>query len=58
MGLIQWIQSFSTPFLDRFFQLVSILGEETIYIVLLGLIFWCVDKRYGYKLALPFCSAA
>jgi membrane-associated phospholipid phosphatase len=49
--LIKFIQSFSSPFLDRLFQLITFLGEESIYVIILGFIFWCKDKKYGYKLA-------
>ena len=54
MGIILFIQQFSSPFLDGFFQMVTMLGEEYFYIVLLALVFWCVDKRYGYKLSFAF----
>ncbi len=54
MGIIQFIQSFNSPFLDGFFQAVTILGEEYFYIVALSLVFWCIDKRYGYKLSFAF----
>jgi len=29
-------------------------GEEYFYIVMLALVFWCIDKRYGYKLSFAF----
>lgn len=42
---INWIQSFNTPFLDLFFEAVTMLGEEMFYIVVLGLFYWCVNKE-------------
>lgn len=54
MEVIKFLQSFSSPSLDSFFQMVTMLGEESIYIILLCLIFWCIDKKYGYKLAFIF----
>lgn len=54
MGIILFLQGFASPFLDAFFQFVTMLGEEYFYIVLLVLVFWCVDKRYGYKLSFAF----
>ena len=54
MEIIKFIQTFSSPFLDNFFQTVTMLGEEYFYIVLLSLVFWCIDKRYGYKLSFAF----
>lgn len=54
LEIIKFIQSFSSPFLDKFFELATIFGEEYIYIFILGIIFWCIDKKYGYKLAFAF----
>lgn len=54
MEIIKFIQSFASPFLDGFFQVVTMLGEEYFYIVMLALIFWCIDKRFGYKLSFAF----
>ncbi len=54
MEIIKFIQSFASPFLDGFFQTVTMLGEEYFYIVILALVFWCIDKRYGYKLSFAF----
>jgi membrane-associated phospholipid phosphatase len=56
--IIKFVQSFSSPFWDNVFQVITNLGEESIYIVILGFIFWCVDKKYGYRLAFLFlCSS-
>lgn len=59
MQILEFIQSFSNPFLDNFFIAVTTLGEESIYILLLTLMYWCIDKKYGYQLSftLLFSSA-
>jgi membrane-associated phospholipid phosphatase len=54
MDMIQWIQSFSNPFLDYFFKAVTMLGEEQFFIVLACLIFWCLHKELGYRLGFAF----
>lgn len=54
MEVIRFIQSFASPFWDKFFVIVTMLGEEYFYIFALALVFWCVDKRYGYKLSFAF----
>lgn len=41
---IKWVQSFNTPFLDLFFEGVTMLGEEMFYIVVLGFFYWCINK--------------
>lgn len=43
---INWVQSFNTPYLDLFFEAVTMLGEEMFYIVVLGLFYWCVNKGH------------
>ncbi|HAS73060.1 MAG TPA: PA-phosphatase, partial [Clostridiales bacterium UBA8960] len=42
---ITWIQSFNTPFLDVFFELITMLGETYFYIVVLGFFYWCISKE-------------
>lgn len=50
MAILYWFESIRTPALDTFFSLITHLGEETFFLVLALLIFWCVDKRQGYYL--------
>jgi len=52
--VILWVQSFSNPFLDRLFTMATFLGEEEFYLAFLPLIYWCLDKRTGVRLAYAF----
>ncbi len=45
INMIEWIQSFNTPALDRFFVGVTMLGEEYFYIVMLSFFYWCINKE-------------
>lgn len=56
MGILLWIQSFHNAFLDAFFQMITMLGEEYFFLLLLGIIFWCMNKRIGYKLGFILLS--
>ncbi len=48
MEFLELLESIRNPFLDAFFSAVTHLGEETIF-MLIGLIFfWCVSKKQGY----------
>jgi len=38
------------PALDEFMLLVTRLGEETAFLVIALIVFWCVDKYHGYYL--------
>ncbi|HEX6989982.1 MAG TPA: phosphatase PAP2 family protein [Bacillota bacterium] len=44
-GLIEWVQSFSGPFLDTVFTNATRLGNEPFYWVFLPLLYWLGDRR-------------
>lgn len=48
--LILWIQSFSSGGLDIFFRAVTWLGDPEAYMVILTLIYWCINRRWGIRL--------
>lgn len=57
LGLQTWgtdiilgIQSSSSALLDTFFLAVTWLGNPEAYMVILTLIFWCVNRRWGIRL--------
>ncbi len=50
MKVLYFFESIRNPVLDVFMSLVTRLGEETFFIALAILIFWCVDKKKGYYL--------
>jgi len=55
--ITRWLQQFS-PALDTLFKTLTTLGAEQAFLLLLPLIFWCVDKRQGARLgALLMLSA-
>ncbi len=58
MEIIKLVQSISNPFLDLFFQLVTMMGEDTFFIFVTSVIYWCVDKELGYKLGFVTLTSA
>ena len=48
--IILWIQMFSSGLLDTFFLAVTWLGNAEAYIVMLTLIYWCTNRRWGIRL--------
>ena len=44
---VEWFQSFSNGFLDFFFNMISFLGEEYIYIAVMGFVYWTYNKKFG-----------
>lgn len=48
MDFLYFLEDIRNPVLDAFFSTVTHLGEETFFLVLAILFFWCVNKREGY----------
>lgn len=57
LEIILWIQKFSSPFLDALFNLITMFGEEAIGIIVFLMIFWTINKNYGYKLMFSFFTS-
>lgn len=49
MEVIKFIQQFSNPSLDVFFSIITNLGGQTIGIITSLILFWCIDKKLGFK---------
>ncbi len=50
MEFLRFLEGLRTPFLDTLFSLITHLGEETFFVVIAVIIFWCIDKKQGYYL--------
>ena len=48
MSFLYFLENLRNPVLDAFFSMVTHLGEETFFILLGLIFFWCVDKKHGY----------
>jgi undecaprenyl-diphosphatase len=55
--IILWLQQFS-PALDLPFTFISLLGEETFFLLFLPGLYWSVDRRVGARLTLLFLLSA
>lgn len=53
-GIILWLQSFHTPVLDFLMKAITAIGGETFYTIVIPIIYWCIDKRYGFSLGTVF----
>ena len=51
LEILRTIQSIHNPFLDTFFEGITMLGEEAFIIPLLAIIYWTLDKKFGEVLA-------
>ena len=50
MAFLYLLESIRNPVLDVLFQFVTTFGEETLFIIIGLLFFWCVDKFEGFFL--------
>lgn len=48
MEFLYFLEGLRTPVLDKAMLLITSLGEETAFLVVALIVFWCVDKRKGY----------
>lgn len=48
MEFLKFLEGLRTPVLDWFFATVTHLGEETLFILIGILFFWCINKKQGY----------
>ena len=50
MQLLYFLEGIRMPGLNEFMLAITTLGEETAFLVIALIVFWCVDKRRGYFL--------
>lgn len=54
MELVKFFESIRTPFWDIIVGLITRLGEETVGIVIICVLFWCISKRMGYIIGIAY----
>ncbi len=54
LNIIKAIQSIRNGFFDAFFEGVTILGEEMVFILLFSIAYWCYNKRESIKFIFIF----
>lgn len=45
-----WLQGGSNGFLDSLMLILTQMGDELFFLIIVMLAFWCVDKRFGFKM--------
>ena len=50
MEFLYMLEKIRMPGLNEFMLTITRLGEETTFLVLALIMFWCVDKKRGYLL--------
>ncbi|MBW2202572.1 MAG: phosphatase PAP2 family protein [Deltaproteobacteria bacterium] len=57
VGIVLWFQM-SSPSLDLPFKIITFMGNEGFFILILPFIYWCVDRRTGVRLSILFLFSA
>lgn len=57
MEIIKFLQQFHNPFLDSLFINITKLAEVYFFIVVLSIIFWCINKKARYKIGFVLLSS-
>lgn len=50
MSFLYLLESIRNPVFDAIFSVITLLGEETVFMAAGMIVFWCVDKYQGYYL--------
>lgn len=50
MSFLYFLEKIRNPVLDLLFSLVTLFGEETVFMAVGMIVFWCVSKQKGYYL--------
>ena len=58
MEFLKALEQIRTPFLNEIFALLTKLGEETIAVVIICVLFWCVNKAMAYKVGIVYFISA
>lgn len=58
LALIRALQSVHGPVLDTVFRAITFLGNEEFYLVVLPMVYWCIDTRTGARLFLVFVPSS
>lgn len=55
MKFLYMLEGIRTPILDKLMLLITELGTETAFLAVAIVLFWCINKRYGYYILSVGC---
>lgn len=55
MLFLEWMISLEGSVLTAFFKLVSIIANETLYLIVISISYWCVSKRKAFHMIVMLC---
>ena len=54
INIVKWVQTLSNSFLDRLFWIITKMGEETFFLLVLLGIYLLYDKRFAFKYSMTY----
>lgn len=54
---ILWVQQWASPALDTLFKVITDLGHPYVYVGVLVVLYWCVDRRLGHRLTVALAAS-
>ncbi|HDR4728559.1 TPA: phosphatase PAP2 family protein [Bacillus cereus] len=55
MLFLEWMTSLEGSVLTTFLKLVSIIANETLYLIVISISYWCVSKRKAFHMIVMLC---
>lgn len=57
LSIVEFFQSFRSDFLDFFFLIFNEFGDELVFLVVASILWWIVNKHYGYRFMMIFLTS-
>ena len=57
MEYLYLLEKIRCPFLDGFFEIVTELGYEMVALGVICVIFWCINKNFGYQMGFAYFAS-
>ncbi len=54
MGVLKLLEGIRTPFWDSVMSVITLLGEETVFMIVGMILLWCVNRRFGFRFFFMF----
>ena len=58
MEFLRYLASIRTPLGEKIFYYLTYFGEEMMILGLVGIVFWCVDKKLAYRMTFSYLLTA
>ncbi len=58
VDILKWFTGLQNEALNAIVSVLTFMGTETFYLIILPILYWCVSKRWGFRLAYAFAASA